>query len=57
MQYFNDSVDKFVNSILDFTASKRLSELYPEIFNLEKALEEVRHKCGSTTDKIVKKLK
>lgn len=57
MQYFNDNVDKLVNNILDFILSEKLAELYPDISELEDTLEQVKHKCGSTTDKIVKKIK
>ncbi|MDD4353586.1 MAG: helicase-related protein, partial [Candidatus Nanoarchaeia archaeon] len=57
MQYFNDNVDKFVNTILDFITSEKLVELYPDISKLEKALEQVKYKCGSTTEKIIKKIK
>ncbi|MCX6748975.1 MAG: helicase-related protein [Candidatus Pacearchaeota archaeon] len=57
MQYFNDSTDKLVNSILDFIVSKKLLELYPEISKLEDALEQIKHKCGSTTEKIIRKIK
>ena len=57
MQYFNDNVDKSVNNILDFIVSEKVVELYPDISKLEEVLEQVKHKCGSTTDKIVKKIK
>ena len=57
MQYFNDNVDKLVNNILDFISSEKLAELYSDISKLEDALEQVKHKCGSTTDKIAKKIK
>jgi hypothetical protein len=57
MQYFNDNVDKLVNNIFDFIASEKLIELYSEISKLEDALEQIRHKCGSTTEKVVKKIK
>jgi len=57
MQYFNDSIDKLVNSILDFIVSKKLSELYPEISKLEGTLEQIKHRCGSTTEKVVKRIK
>lgn len=57
MQYFNDSIDKLVDSILDFIASKKLLELYPEISKLEDALEQIKHKCGSMTEKIIKRIK
>jgi len=57
MQYFNDNVDKLVNNIFDFIASEKLIELYSDISKLEEALEQVRHKCGSTTEKVVKKIK
>jgi DNA-binding transcriptional regulator GbsR (MarR family) len=57
MQYFNDVVDKLVNTTLDFISSEKLTELHPEISKLEEALESVRHKCGSTTERIVKKIK
>ncbi|MEM4366561.1 MAG: helicase-related protein [Candidatus Anstonellales archaeon] len=57
MQYFNDNIDKLINSILDFINTKKLAELYPNISKLEDSLEQVRYKCGSTTEKIVKKIK
>jgi superfamily II DNA or RNA helicase len=57
IKYFNDKVDKLVNSTLDFIASEKLTELYPNISKLENALEQVKNKCGSTTEKIVKKIK
>ena len=40
MQYFNDKVDKLVNNVLDYISSEKLIELYPEISNLEKNLEQ-----------------
>jgi len=57
MQYFNDNVDKLVNNIFDFISSEKLIELYTEISKLEEVLEQVKHKCGSTTEKVVKKIK
>ncbi len=56
MQYFNDNVDKLVNNILDFIISEKLIELYSDISKLKDALEQVRHKCGSTTEKVAKKI-
>lgn len=57
MQYFNDSTDKLVNSILDLITSKKLLELYPEISKLEDALEQIKYKCGSMTEKVIKRIK
>jgi len=57
MQYFNDNVDKLVNNILDFINTEKLAELYPDISKLEEALEQVRYKCGSTTERVIKKIK
>ena len=57
MKYFNDDVDKSVNNILDFIALEKLVELYPDISKLEDVLEQIKQKCGSTTDKIVKNIK
>ena len=57
MQYFNDKVDKLVNNILDYISTEKLIELYSDISKLEDNLEQVKHKCGSTTEKTVKKIK
>jgi len=57
MVYFNDKVDKLVNNILDYISAEKLSEIYPEISDLELTLEQIRDKCGSTTERIVKKIK
>lgn len=57
IKYFNDNVDKLINNILDFIRSEKLVELYPNISKLEDALEQVRDKCGSMTERIVKKIK
>ncbi len=57
MQYFNDKVDRLVNNVLDYISSEKLIELYHEVSKLEDNLEHVKHKCGSTTEKIVKKIK
>lgn len=57
LEYFNDKVDKLVNNILDFISTEKLSEVHPEISDLESVLEQIRDKCGSTTEKIVKKIK
>jgi len=57
MQYFNDKVDKLVNTILDYISAEKLAELYLEISILEENLEQVKHKCGSTTEKVVKRIK
>ncbi len=57
IKYFNDKVDKLVNNILDFISAEKLVELYPDISKLEDTLEQVRDKCGSTTEKILKKIK
>jgi len=57
MQYFNDKIDKLVNNVLDYISAERLAELYPLISKLEENLEQVKHKCGSTTEKVVKKIK
>jgi len=57
IKYFNDKVDKIVNSTIDFINSEKIIELYPTISKLEELLEQVRKKCGSTTEKAVKKIK
>ena len=57
IKYFNDKVDKLVNSTLDFINSEKLTELYPTVSKLEDALEHVKNKCGSTTERMVKKIK
>lgn len=57
MKYFNDKIDKLVNNILDYISAEKLAELYPEISSLERSLEQIRDKCGSTTEGIVKKIK
>ena len=57
MQYFNDKVDRLVNNILDYISAEKLIELYPKVSKLEDSLEQVKHKCGSTTEKVVKKIK
>ena len=57
MEYFNDKVDKLVNNILDYISTEKLAELYPEIFSLEFSLEQIRNKCGSTTEKVIKRIK
>ncbi|MFA5142178.1 MAG: helicase-related protein [Candidatus Woesearchaeota archaeon] len=57
MHYFNDNVDKLINNILDYITSEKLVELYSEISKLEDTLELTRHNCGSTTEKVVKKIK
>lgn len=57
MQFFNDNVDKTINSILDYISSEKLQELYPDIVKLEDALESVKQKCGSTSEKVLKKIK
>jgi len=56
MQYCNDKIDKLVNSILDYIASEKLEQLYSDVANLEEALENVKNKCGSTTDKTLKRI-
>ncbi|MGC8621770.1 MAG: helicase-related protein [Caldisphaera sp.] len=57
IQYFNDNIDKSINNIQDYITSKKFSELYTATSGLESALEQVRYKCGSTTEKIVKRIK
>lgn len=57
MQYFNDSIDKSINSILDLIVSKKLLELHPEISNLEDVLRQIKYKCGSMTEKVIKRIK
>jgi len=57
MQYCNDYVDNLVNSILDYINSEKLEELYPDIKKLEDLIEQVKYKCGSTSDKVLKKIK
>ena len=57
MQYFNDKVDRYVNNILDYNASEKLSEVNPNISKHEKNLEQVKDKCGSTTKKILRKIR
>ena len=49
MEYFNDKVDRLINSLLDQIISKKLKEAYPDISSLESSLESVRDKCVSTT--------
>jgi len=55
--YFNDKVDKLINNILDYISAEKLDELFPEVSSLELSLEHVRNKCGSTTERILKKIK
>lgn len=57
MQYFNDKVDNLMNSILDYISSHKLSELYGEISPLENSIKNVKNKCGSTTERTLKKIK
>ncbi|MFW5891063.1 MAG: helicase-related protein, partial [bacterium] len=57
MEYFNDKVDKLVNNILDYISAEKLTEIYPEISDLEDNLEKVRDCCGSTTEKTLRKIK
>ena len=57
LEYFNDTIDKLVNSLLDYINVQRLSERYSNIPQLEATLEEVKDKCGSTTEKVVRQIK
>jgi len=57
MEYFNDKVDKLINNILDYISSEKLTELYPDISSLKRSLEQVKDKCGSTTERVIKKIK
>lgn len=57
MMYFNDKVDKLVNNILDYISAEKLDELFPDISKLEYNLEQIKNQCGSTTEKIIKKIK
>ncbi len=58
MEYFNDNLDKKINSILDYISKEKLSELFPEeISKLNSNLENIKIKCGSNTEKVVKEIK
>jgi len=57
LQYFNDKVDKTVNTIFDFISTNKLKELYPNISKLEDNLWLVKDRCGSTTEKVLRKIK
>jgi hypothetical protein len=57
MEYFNDKVDRLVNDTLSYIKSKKIVEIHPEISSLENTLQTVPEKCGSTTEKVVKKVK
>ncbi len=57
MEYYNDKVDRLVNSILDQISSEKWAELYLDISELELVLDQVQTKCGSTTERILKKIK
>ena len=57
LQYFNDRIDTVVNTILDYILTRNLGEIYPEIAALKYALEQVSTKSGSTTEKVIKKIK
>ena len=56
MEYFNDKVDRLVNNVLDYISSEKLIELYPDIAELETNLERIRDKCGSTTERTIRKI-
>lgn len=57
MEYFNDNVDKLVNSTLSHISVENWEQLFPEFFELELVLDQVQTRCGSTTENIVKKIK
>ncbi len=57
LQYFNDSRDKMINSIIDYINLERLVELYPNITELEQTLRLSKLQCGATTSNIIKKIK
>lgn len=56
LEYFNDNTDRLVNNILDYISTEKLEELYPEITSLESSLKQIKDRCGSTTEKIVKRI-
>ena len=57
MKYFNDKIDRLINNILDYISAEKLIEVYPDISSLECSLEQVRDKCGSTTERVLRKIK
>jgi len=57
LKYFNDKIDKLVNDILDLITANKLIELFPDINILKESLFQVSKKCGSTTEKILKKIR
>ncbi|MFA5406322.1 MAG: helicase-related protein [Candidatus Nanoarchaeia archaeon] len=57
LEYYNDKVDRAINFIIDFIESKNLKEVYPSLSKLENVLDEVSNKCGSTTERLINKIK
>lgn len=57
LEYHNTTLDGYVNDILDFIKEHNLAEMYPNIEDFENVLLDVRIKCGSTTEIIMKRIK
>lgn len=57
LEYYTDNLDRSINSILDKIESKQMGQTFKDIPELVKTLENVKERCGSTTEKTIRKIK
>jgi benzoyl-CoA reductase/2-hydroxyglutaryl-CoA dehydratase subunit BcrC/BadD/HgdB len=56
LRFYNDKVDRSVNNILDYIDSKKLYQLHPKLIVLKDLLLSLKDRCGSTTERAVRKI-
>ena len=56
LSYYTGLLDRMIHNILDIIESKKYSQLYSGIEKLEETLYSVRDSCGSTTERVIKRI-